>query len=97
MTAPAVFAPLVGAWVHDHRACQPRALADATHGFFWASSGLLLGFFFFLLALAYFSSCANFPHYATASAFAKQPSLLLHDVNGSLLHTHVPGFTWPGL
>jgi hypothetical protein len=47
--------------------------------------------------LAYFSSCANFPHYATASAFAKHPSLLLHDVNGSLVHTHVPGFTWPAV
>jgi hypothetical protein len=47
--------------------------------------------------LAYFSTCANFPHYATAATFAAQPSLLLHNSSGGFVHTHVPGFTWPAV
>lgn len=47
--------------------------------------------------LAYFSSCANFPHYWTASRFAAEPALLLHDTDGALITTHVPGFSWPNV
>ena len=47
VTAPAAgLAPLVGTWMRGHRACQLRALTDATHGFFRLDLvGLLLGFF----------------------------------------------------
>jgi hypothetical protein len=40
---------------------------------------------------------ANFPHYAIAATFAATPSLLLHNATGGLVHTHVPGFSWPNV
>ena len=44
--------------------------------------------------LANISSCANFPHYWTATQFAANPKMLLHDTAGKLITTHVPGFSW---